>query len=269
MIRLCWWFVLLLVVGFTAAACDAQSIAVSDEQALSAGKRLWRNECDGKVEGLTSWNPGEDFASLGIGHYIWYPAGKRGPFEESFPDLLAYLSAHHTTLPDWLNGVTACPWNSRAEFEHDHDSPRMIALRALLAKTVGLQARFSADRLQAALPKMLAGSPPDRREGIRQQFQRVAASPGGVYALVDYVNFKGEGTLPTERYQGKGWGLLQVLAGMTTDPAAKPGPAATREFAASAARVLTERVALSPPARGETRWLPGWKSRVRTYAGEG
>lgn len=268
MTRWRWWFVVWMVAGF-AASCEAQSIAISDEQALSAGKRLWKNECDGKVEGLTSWNAGEDFASLGIGHYIWYPAGKRGPFEESFPELLAYLTAHQTALPDWLKGAPACPWNSREEFEHDQGGARLSALRTLLARTVGLQARFSADRLEAALPKMLAELPANRREGIREQFQRVAASPNGVYALVDYVNFKGEGTLPTERYQGKGWGLLQVLSGMTGTPAAKPGPAATREFAASAARVLTERVALSPPARGETRWLPGWKSRVRTYAGEG
>ncbi len=42
----------------------------------------------------------------------------------------------------------------------------------------------------------------------------MAASPNGVYALVDYVNFKGEGTLATERYQDHGWGLLQVLEGM-------------------------------------------------------
>ena len=32
--------------------------------------------------------------------------------------------------------------------------------------------------------------------------------------LIDYVNFKGEGVLETERYRGRGWGLLQVLEGM-------------------------------------------------------
>ena len=53
---------------------------------------------------------------------------------------------------------------------------------------------------------------------------------------------------------------------MQSDPDAPAGPAATQDFAASAARVLTNRVALSPPARGETRWLPGWKNRVHTYA---
>ena len=246
-----------------------QGLAISDAQALSAGHRLWKNECDGKVAGLTSWNTGEDFASLGIGHYIWYPAGRRGPFEESFPELLRYLQTHGETLPGWLKPGVPCPWNSRAEFQKDQEGERLQSLRTLLARTVGLQARFSADRLQAALPKMVSDASPTERARVRRQFDRVAASPNGVYALVDYVNFKGEGTLPSERYQGKGWGLRQVLAGMTTDPGDPAGAAATRDFSASAARVLTERVSLSPPGRGENRWLPGWKNRVRTYAPEG
>lgn len=247
----------------------AEGIAINDAQALSAGRKLWKNECDGTVEGLTSWNSGEDFASLGIGHYIWYPAGKRGPFEESFPELVRFLAAEKVTLPDWLKNATACPWSSREEFLRDRRDPRQVALRELLAQTVSLQARFSADRLQEALPKMLDALSADKRTNVQQQFARVAGSPNGVYALIDYVNFKGEGVLPTERYHGQGWGLLQALAGMTGNPASGPGPAATREFAASAARVLTERVANAPSERGESRWLPGWKSRVQTYAPEG
>ncbi len=131
-----------------------------------------------------------------------------------------------------------------------------------MAHTVAEQARFSANRLDAALPKMLAGLPGAQRDAVRRQFYRVANSPGGIYALIDYVNFKGEGTLETERYHGRGWGLLQVLEGMTDGPA-------TQAFAASADRVLTERVANSPPERRESRWLPGWKSRVATYASRG
>ena len=258
-------FTALLLSG---AALHSEGIAVSDAQALAAGKKLWKNECAGTVEGLTSWNGGEDFASLGIGHYIWYPAGRRGPFEESFPELVRFLAAEKVALPDWLNKAGACPWNSREDFLRDRNGPRLSALRELLAHTVALQARFSADRLQAALPKMLGALPPEQRAKVREQFSRVAGSPNGVYALVDYVNFKGEGVLPTERYRGQGWGLLQVLAGMTGDPHAGPGREATREYAASAARVLTERVANSPAERGESRWLPGWKSRVRTYAPE-
>ena len=247
-------------------AVSAQRVVISDAQAAYAGRRLWRNECDGKVAGLTSWDSGENFPSLGIGHYIWYPAGQRGPFEESFPALLLYLTSHGESLPDWLTPTTPCPWNKRSEFLRDLNGPRLTGLRTLLAKTVTLQACFSAERLQKAIPKMLASVPVNQQEKVQRQFSRVLASPNGTYSLIDYVNFKGEGVLPTEQYQGQGWGLLQVLSGMQTDPNAPVGLAATQDFAASAARVLTKRVALSPPARGELRWLPGWKSRVRTYA---
>ena len=264
-------FTSILAVALAAVllARPAGAVTITDAQALTAGKKLWQNECNGTVEGLTSWNEGEDFASLGIGHYIWYPAGRRGPFEESFPDLVRFLSAEKVVLPDWLNTATACPWNSRVEFLADRHGPRLTALRELLAKTVALQARFSANRLQAALPKMVAEAPSGQQAKIRRQFDRVAASPNGVYALVDYVNFKGEGVLPTERYRGEGWGLLQVLAGMSGDPASSAGPQATQDFAAAAARVLTQRVANSPPERGEARWLPGWKNRVGSYAAGG
>jgi hypothetical protein len=57
----------------------AQAFALSHSDALKVGKRVWQNECGGTISGLTSWNQGEDFASLGIGHFIWYPKGRRGP----------------------------------------------------------------------------------------------------------------------------------------------------------------------------------------------
>jgi hypothetical protein len=43
------------------------------------------------------------------------------------------------------------------------------------------------------------------------------------------------------------------------------GSAATREYAAAAARVLTRRVKNAP--KKESHWLPGWRNRLRTYAG--
>ena len=66
--------------------------ALTDKELDSIGRRVWQNECGGTRDGLTSWNTGEDFASLGIGHFIWYPKGQRGPFEESFPKLAKYLA---------------------------------------------------------------------------------------------------------------------------------------------------------------------------------
>jgi hypothetical protein len=235
-------------------------IHISAAEADKIGARIWRNECAGTRDGLTSWNKGEAFASLGIGHFIWYPAGRRGPFKESFPALRDFLRAQGVELPRWLAEAEACPWSDRAAFMADFRSPRMEELRSLLASTVGLQARFAALRLEQSLPSMLAAAPAAERDRIRANFYRVAAAPGGLYALMDYVNFKGEGTSPTERYDGEGWGLLQVLAGMSE------GGKATAAFSRSADKVLTRRVELSPPARGEKRWLPGWRNRVATYA---
>jgi hypothetical protein len=77
------------------------------------------------------------------------------------------------------------------------------------------------------------------------------------------VNFKGEGVLATERYAGEGWGLLQVLEGMSQEG---NGRAAVKSFAESARKVLTRRVRNSPPERHESRWLPGWLARINTYA---
>jgi hypothetical protein len=238
-----------------------EGIRLSDEEALSVGMRIWKNESGGTRSGLTHWNTGEDFASLGIGHFIWYPKGRRGPFTESFRNLLAYLEPRYG-LPKWLKGQPACPWPTGREFYGDFQSARMRSLRAMLEATVGLQARFAADRLEAALPKILETLPVAQREPVRLSFYRVAAHPTGVYALVDYVNFKGEGVSPTERYKGQGWGLLQVLEGM--DPA-RP---ALHAFAESADVVLTRRVANSPAERREERWLKGWRKRLLTYRGD-
>src|SRR5438874_10010389 len=103
------------------------------------GHRIWQNECAGTVEGLTSWNAGENFASLGIGHFIWYPKGVDGPFEESFPPLVRFLSANGVTLPAWLKPGAPCPWRTRAEFQAAARGRQMNELRDLLASTVALQ----------------------------------------------------------------------------------------------------------------------------------
>jgi len=136
----------------------------------------------------------------------------------------------------------------------------MKELRNFLQNTIGLQARFAANRMQEALPKMIAGLSPTEAKLLRARFDKVAAQPNGIYALLDYVNFKGEGVKPTERYRGEGWGLLQVLQNMTDSPNVMS------DFATSARMVLERRVRNSPPQRRESRWLTGWMNRIRTYA---
>ena len=236
---------------------QATEIRLTDSQALEIGKRIWKNECAGTVSGLTSWNGGEEFPSLGIAHFIWYPPGNRGPFEESWPGLAKFLKTRGAPVQDWMLGP--CPWKKRADFLADLDGPRLSSLRKMLAATVADQARFAAMRLENALPKILAAAPAAQRARIAANFSRVAAEPLGFYALMDYVNFKGEGVNPAERFNGQGWGLLQVLETMPASGNALP------EFAKAADTVLTRRVKNSPPARNEAKWLPGWRNRLATY----
>jgi hypothetical protein len=136
----------------------------------------------------------------------------------------------------------------------------MQELRRFLTDTVDLQTQFMVNRLETSLPKMLQETRPLNRAKVEQRFNRLGSSANGCYALVDYVNFKGEGVLPTERYHGQGWGLLQVLETMTDME-----PDTTATFSRSAAEVLTRRVRNSPSERNEARWLPGWLHRVSGY----
>ena len=100
---------------------------LSDAEMERIGRRIWNNECGGTRNGLTSWNAGENFASLGIGHFIWYPDGARGPFEESFPKLRSAFAKQGTIgVPVWMAGP--CPWSTRAEFLRDFDKKPMTQL---------------------------------------------------------------------------------------------------------------------------------------------
>jgi hypothetical protein len=257
---------LILVVGALggppAKDGGAAASVLSSAQKAAIGRKIWQNECAGTVAGLTTWNEGEEFPSLGLGHFIWYPAGVKGRFNETWPQFVAFAKQRGLQLPA-VAMAEDCPWSSRAEFHKAAQGPQMTGLRHWLAAQVAVQTDFIMARSRAALPKILATAPTSERARIAANYHKVAATPNGTYALIDYVNFKGDGSLASERYNGVGWGLLQVLAGMGEVAA---GQAAAAEFAASAKRVLSRRIANSPPARGEKRWREGWHNRCETYA---
>lgn len=245
-----------------AGSCwSADTIDLSREAAAQIGKKIWKNECGGTVSGLTSWNKGESFASLGIGHFIWYPKGQEGPYEESWPPLIEFMKKRDVAIPAWVKNTKDCPWTTLADFEAAKNSAKMNELRQFLANTVETQTDFIVQRLQSALPKMKkAASNKTEQARIERNFFAVAESPQGVYALIDYVNFKGEGVNPKERYKGQGWGLAQVLSGMKAAPS---GPAAATEFGESAKRTLQRRVDNAP--KDESRWINGWFNRCNSY----
>ena len=175
-----------------------------------------------------------------------------------------HLKSRGVALPAWLAEARGCPWSSYEEFHGAQNSAKMTGLRELLARTVPQQTEFIVQRLEQALPKMLheLGSA-DEKALVRGRFYAVAETSQGIYALIDYVNFKGEAVAESERYPGEGWGLLQVLLEMRGAPR---GDAAAREFSAAAKRTLQRRVANAPPERNEKRWLEGWMKRCDTYA---
>lgn len=235
---------------------------LSGAQKAAIGRKIWQNESGGTVNGLTAWNGGEEFPSLGIGHFIWYPAGYRGPFEESWPQFVTFAKAQGANPPA-VAQQRHSPWGSKAEFQRQFKGPELSGLRAWLAGNIGVQTDYIIARSRGALPKVLAAAPPSERAKIEANYRKVSTSSQGMYALIDYVNFKGDGTQASERYNGMGWGLMQVLGNMKEVPS---GPVAASEFAASAKRMLSRRVQNAPGARNEGKWLPGWHNRCDTYA---
>ena len=154
------------------------------------------------------------------------------------------------------------PWESREELFklRSIGNKDIVELTNFLYNTKAIQVSFIFERLENSLEKMLEIA--DNPENVKKQFYRVAHSPNGLYPLIDYVNFKGEGTSRTETYNGDGWGLLQVLEKMKGTGS---GKAALEEFSDSAKFVLERRVKNSDPARNEKKWLAGWLNRCNTY----
>ena len=202
-----WLFILTVL---TISATSLAQVRLSSSDLDRIGRRIWENESDGSVDGLTAWNGGENFASLGIGHFIWYPAGTTGPFEESFPALIAFFSRNGVQIPKWLSDARGCPWPNKAAFQRDKNSERMKELRSLLSRTIPQQTQFIIARLESAAPRFQAAAGSNASH-VAANLSVLRQSPAGNFALIDYVNFKGEGLKAEERYNGHGWGLLQVL----------------------------------------------------------
>ncbi len=254
---------MLLVLAASSSPVDAQVPKLDASHMSWLGEQIFRNECNSSTECLTAWNAGEEFPSLGIGHFIWFRAGQQAPFAETFPDLVAFMQARGAEPPAWLAaGDLEQPWSDRDAFLAASTDPRQVELRAFLAGHMAMQTAFIVSRFDGALTRLLAAAARADHAALTARFQAVAQAdaPYGLYALIDYVHFKGEGTHPGERYQEQGWGLLQVLEGMPAD-SVQP----LQDFVASARDALARRVALAPPERNEQRWLAGWNARLDSY----
>ncbi|MDO6823496.1 hypothetical protein [Marinobacter sp. 1_MG-2023] len=239
------------------------SIALKPAQMDWVGQKIFQNECAGQFQCLVHWNDGEAFPSLGIGHFIWYPEGVNERFVESFPALVEYMKQRQVNIPGWLRELEPfdAPWPDKSSFEAVDDSVRVAELREFLAGTQGIQAEFIFRRAKSSLVEIVESLPEDRKAQVRADLKALSRTPGGTYALMDYVNFKGEGLSPSERYDGVGWGLRQVLLAMEPDP----NVVTLARFREAAAQVLTTRANNADNPIEKTRWLKGWLKRLETY----
>jgi len=244
---------------------DVTTPTLSQYELNVISEKIYQNETSGNPKNLMFWSTNESFASLGIGHFIWYPAGEPKRFDETFPAMIDYYVAHKVEVPTWLLNArkVGAPWRDRATFERARRDKAFQQLKILLMNTKALQTQFFFDRLHASIPEIVQNVAPQYRKLIVNNYNALAATRGGWYPLIDYINFKGKGIKATERYNNQGWGLLQVLKNMRPVQA---GPMALREFSRSAKMVLQQRVRNSPPQNNEQRWVAGWMNRVNGYA---
>lgn len=267
---------IILILGLLLTACvkpptqieypeDVTKPKLSQYELNVIAEKIYQNETSGNPKNIMFWSKNETFPSIGIGHFIWYPRGQVKVFDETFPAMIDYYVANKVEIPRWLHAArkTGAPWMNRDIFERSRNDPEFRQLQNLLMNTKALQTQFFFDRLHESIPEIVKHVAPQYRQHIVNNYNAVAKTKGGWYPLIDYINFKGKGIKATERYNGQGWGLLQVLQNMR---AVQPGPMALQEFSKSAREMLARRVRNSDPSKNEARWMPGWTNRTNGYA---
>lgn len=255
----------LLLLALTAKAEPKVIFHLTAADVHWIGERIAYNETANKPENLIFWSKKEPFPSLGIGHFIWIPKGVKVSFEETFPQMVAFVSKT-IPAPNWLSKLDPMvpPWSNRQAFIQDRSSERVRALHRWLTETKDEQAAFILQRFQRKLNEGLSELSFTDQWKVKETIELMAAHKTSAYALLDYFNFKGLGNNSNEQYEGKGWGLLDVLAAM---------PSVTKEsrlqaFVATAKALLKRRAEHAPTAKQrqiEQKWLKGWYHRLDSY----
>ena len=248
----------LLVFAFVAYFyVEPREIVIDASQAKSIGAKIAENENTNSRLNLIRWREEGEFSVVGIVPFVWYPQNQNN-MEMSFNDFLLYTAESHS-LPDWLASVRFPPWVSRADFllsEHDVFKNR---LRNFLQNSMSEQVKFLIMKLEEKLPSIIkAVDNPFAKMHVYENFYHIAAQENGVYALLDYFVFMGDGVADNKRYNNQGWGLLQVLEYMNGKE-----DNLVLAFVKSADQLLERRVDNAPV--DERQFLPQWRRRIQSY----
>ena len=201
------------------------------------------------------WHLHEPFPYLGVGRFIWFPKNSSFDYQEDFPLLLKFIKDKGHPLPDWIDDNFTCPWASRQEFENDQK--RQAELRVVLESTFHLQIKFLISYSFETFEKIIQNTEELHRSCMRSKISALLSDSRGLYALIDYAQFKGSGLNEKEFKLGKGYGLKQVLEAMPEDGAS------VEMFVKTAKDVLKERAKLSNGH--DEKWLASWINRLDRY----
>lgn len=256
-----WLLCFVLLAGFRA---QANWLDLHSQDYVWIADKIFKNEANRQVKYLTHWNQGESFPSFGIGHFIWLPENSNEPFVETFPEMLEYVG-RTTPPPNWLKTLKpfAMPWKNRANFYQVWHEEDLRLLREWLNRTQALQAKFIVTRLQKLWQQKLLSLEAAERDLLSLKMDKLTATSKGLFAVIDYVNFKGLGANQLEQYRGKGWGLIDVLQVMP--PSTDKDELLVELFVIAAKQTLDLRINNAPTEKNEMRWRKGWFKRLDGY----
>lgn len=247
------------------------ALRLDREESLVFARFSAKWEFDNNDDDITSWNEGENFASVGIGHYLWYPQYSnpqdQPPYEESFPSLIKFMAQgcnagpfpHVVAFNPQTLKIAKCPWRTRKSFYDSFRSEDLRELRTFLLSTDSqfCQVQYQLSKLNDTLNAITG------RSSVRALIDTLVLNPRGVRALLDYSNFKGTGLNPDENYQGFRWGLKQVLEDAAIDFEADSSfDEAFTLVTQSAKNRLTKRAAIQESV---AKFLTGWLARISGY----
>lgn len=249
-------FVFIVILNLSFAS--GKWIQLNEAELENFKNDLFKKECGSQISNLLFWNTKENFPSLGIGHFIWR-LQKDNFRTERFRPFLTFLKKRKYQLPHWLENTPTCPWPNRESFYQaiDQSDPRILDLKNLIENTQNEQAEFIVYLTNEELDVIFSCASSKGRWALKELLKEKK----GQLAILDYINFKGSGLNPNERYEGKGWGVLQVIELMGENPLKKN---VTQSFALAAIQLLEERVEHSPMQR-ERPFLIGWIKRCQSY----
>ena len=222
---------------------------------------IYVNETGGKPDALIIKNDKEDVCSLGIGHFIWYPAGVKHQYKETFPKLLKELQKTDGVFKGAVDVEIppTCPWKSTSELNAAKSTDVYKRLVTGLTSPAGkrVQVNYMIERAREAIIETAKEDP-----GSVKKMLDLLETEQGTYAVIDYVNFKGN-SAETEAYGDFHWGFKTAIYVMSEDEILTP----EERFQIAVETLLEMRVEEAKKlGKDESSFLAGWLKRVNTYS---